>query len=900
MKYIMKHTKNIFLISIFILNSLFADIASPTPFKVTQPDGSQISINIRGNHLQAWHEYRGWSIMKNEEDWWVYAAGNSGKTLLPSSIIVGTTENPSEIDPSIVKSIKPDPHELIDTSPIPNLQITRSDTFHIPLILVEFPDANAIYEPANFDSIMNQEGYTHLNYENTGSFRDFYQEISYGQFLPNADISTWLTAPSVHDYYAYNNPQGYQRVRQLVRDMVDLLETSGFDWSKYDNDGDGYVDALNLVHQGPGAEEGDQSNIWSHKWNLGNLAVTYDGVTIDSYNMNPEIQNGNIVAIGVLAHEFGHALGLPDLYDTDYSSTGSGKLALMASGSWGTSGNTPWYPATMIGWAKNELGWVNIIEIEDDQSNVSIEQSYSSNEVFRVNHSQAQEEYWLIENRQKIGSDTLINTSGLTIWHINDNLAQGWAPNNDEPYYGVGLEQADGMFALENGGPSNGADVFPGDLNNREFSHSSSPNTTSLYGAPSLLRVDNISDSQTIMTFDVQYNELILASASIDDGTGTAFNTGYIVLGMDNDMDFGEFEFEMNFSPSYVDIVNIIPTNRTSFDSVIINNNHVTLINPIITAGDGPIMTLELFNNVGTETNILTSYNMCLAHTTEGSEVGVSILDNGNYHIESSEQSYDIIDGTGMIGGGASIAVGLENTIPIAMTVLHLSSDPAVLVPSDEPFTDLNGNGLFDENEPFIDWNQNNVWSPMVEPLSISSDWDISTTINETDLTVSITNWQEPLEPDQHELFRINYFVSNEANIDDIISIYSDVLLILDAWGNNGASYNINNGIITINGMLSNKNISNNIPISYSIDNIYPNPFNPITSVQFSVPTNSENLMINVYDLSGKIAEELTSNIYSQGRYSIAWNATKHGSGIYFIELKAGKTRIIKKITLLK
>ena len=180
--------------------------------------------------------------------------------------------------------------------------------------------------------------------------------------------------------------------------MVDSLENSGFDWMKYDNDGDGYVDALTLIHQGPGAEEGDQTNIWSHKWSLGNLAVNYDGVTIDSYNMNPEIQNGNIVAIGVLAHEFGHSLGLPDLYDTDYSSTGAGKLSLMASGSWGTSGNTPWYPSSMVGWIKNELGWVNIVEIDDDQTNVTVEQSYSSNIIYRVNHSQVEEEYWLIES----------------------------------------------------------------------------------------------------------------------------------------------------------------------------------------------------------------------------------------------------------------------------------------------------------------------------------------------------------------------------------------------------------------------------------------------------------------------------------------------------------------------
>ena len=894
----MKHTKNIFLISTFILSTIIADLASPTPFKVNQPDGEEFLIYIRGNHLSNWHEYLGWTIVQNSDDWWVYALENNGKKLIPSQIKVGMTDNPSEINPSIVKGIKPDPHQLIDNSPVPNLQLTRSDTFFIPLILVEFPDASAIYEPSEFDSIMNQEGYTHLNYENTGSFRDFYQEISHGQFLPKADVSDWFTAPSVHDYYGYNN--GYQRVRQLVRDMVDALEESGFDWSKYDNDGDGYVDALNLVHQGPGAEEGDQTNIWSHKWNLGNLAVTYDNVTIDSYNMNPEIQNGNIVAIGVLAHEFGHALGLPDLYDTDYSSTGSGKLALMASGSWGTSGNTPWYPATMIGWAKNELGWVDIVEIQDDQLGVSIEQSYSSNEVYRVNHSQIEEEYWLIENRQKIGSDTLITTPGLTIWHINDNLAQGWAPNNDEPYYGVGLEQADGMYALENGGPSNGADVFPGDLNNREFSHSSNPNTTSLYGDPSLLRIDNISDPGTFMTFDVEYNELILASASIEDGTGVAYNNGYIVMGMENEMDFGSFEFEIDFSPSYVEITNIIPTGRTTFDSVIINNNHITLVNPLITSGSGPILTLELFNNVGIETEVVVSYNMCLAHTTDGNEVGITILDEASYHIESANQSYSIVDGTGLIGGGASIIVELENTIPIAMAVLKISNEPELLIPSDEPFEDLNGNGVYDEGEIFTDWNQNDVWSPMIEMVSLSEDWDISSDFDEGDITIGMTNWLEPLEPDSRELFRINYLVTDEASINDIIAITSESILILDGWGNNGVSSTHSNGIVTINGVLSSSENNHNIPNNFSIDRIYPNPFNPITNITFLVPLNDENVKINVFDILGTLQNELINDSYEAGKYEVAWDATNNSSGIYFIELKTERYREIKKVTLLK
>ena len=115
--------------------------------------------------------------------------GNNGKELIPSSIKVDYTDNPNEINPNIARGIKPDPYQLLDNSPVPNLQLTRSDTFRVPLILVESPDAGALYESSQLDSMMNQQGYSHLNYDNTGSFRDFYQEISYGQFLPVADIS---------------------------------------------------------------------------------------------------------------------------------------------------------------------------------------------------------------------------------------------------------------------------------------------------------------------------------------------------------------------------------------------------------------------------------------------------------------------------------------------------------------------------------------------------------------------------------------------------------------------------------------------------------------------------------------------------------------------------------------
>ena len=280
------------------------------------------------------------------------------------------------------------------------------------------------YPISDIDNIFNQEGYGHPGNPGSGSFREFYEEISYGQFSPVSQVVGVFTAPHNHDYYGNDQQNSGTRQRQLMRAMVDSAEAAGIDWSEFDNDGDGEVDGVTLVHAGQGAEQGNGSNIWSHRWSLGSNAVTYDGVYINVYNINPEIQSNNIVAIGVIAHEFGHVLDLPDLYDTDYTSSGSGKLALMASGSWGTTGNTPWYPSAMNAWCKTEMGWSNVITISSAQTNVELEQSYTNNTIYRVDNPEDNSEYWLIENRQKRGTDNLMPEPGLLFWHIDNRKNQ--------------------------------------------------------------------------------------------------------------------------------------------------------------------------------------------------------------------------------------------------------------------------------------------------------------------------------------------------------------------------------------------------------------------------------------------------------------------------------------------
>lgn len=103
--------------------------------------------------------------------------------------------------------------------------------------------------------------------------------------------------------------------------------------------------------------------------------------------MNPYKSRRNnenkIIPIGVLVHETLHNFGLPDLYDTDYSSKGSGYLSIMASGSWGTNSQTPLLPAFANAWTRNKLNNyliannresidINIINITETTKNLEL------------------------------------------------------------------------------------------------------------------------------------------------------------------------------------------------------------------------------------------------------------------------------------------------------------------------------------------------------------------------------------------------------------------------------------------------------------------------------------------------------------------------------------------------
>ena len=270
------------------------------------------------------------------------------------------------------------------------------------------PVNNEIPEPdrANNNSTIWDDNFGRDHYldlmfgEGKESFKDFYLKQSNGRFLTKGDVSDWVTVPYNEARYGSNElaseADGYWNyVKDTAQAWYDDQVAQGksnaeiqdylaqFDvWDRYDFDGDGdfnepdgYIDHFQAIHAGEGEEAGGgaegEDAIWSHRWyaysnnagktgpaqnKLGGVPLGDSGIWIGDYTTEPE--NGGL---GVFTHEFGHDLGLPDLYDTAGGDNGTGFWTLMSGGSWlndGTEdiGSSPGY---MGAWEKLQLGWLD-------------------------------------------------------------------------------------------------------------------------------------------------------------------------------------------------------------------------------------------------------------------------------------------------------------------------------------------------------------------------------------------------------------------------------------------------------------------------------------------------------------------------------------------------------------
>ena len=169
-----------------------------------------------------------------------------------------------------------------------------------------------------------------------------------------------------------------------------------------------------------------------------------------------------------------------------------------------------------------------------------------------------------------------------------------------------------------------------------------------------------------------------------------------------------------------------------------------------------------------------------------------------------------------------------------------------------------------------------------------------------TTITISIANWMEQIEPGSRILFEINNAVNSNIESGQVVNISANIIALMDGWGNTGVPFQIENGIVTITDDLESE-VDYFTTMEYQLNQIYPNPFNPITNFEFTIPNDSEHLVtISIYDLSGKLIKILYHDHFEPGDHKLQWNASANSSGIYLAEFLAGQVRQIKKVTLLK
>jgi M6 family metalloprotease-like protein len=405
----------------------------------------------------------------------------------------------------------------------------------IPVIPIAFSDAPPPFSTREYQELFFSPAPAGRPY----SLKTFYGELSNGNLTVDGRIFDWVTADSNGAYYedgcngigvlAPCPQRPVSRFGQLLLRTLDVVSQGPGGttaWALFDNDGpdgrpssgddDGFVDFVTFLQPERDGACPDSPHIWAHRfvvraWNGGSPFVTrtpwagHPGqfLKVDDYIMQSAV-GGNtacdpsaLMPIGTVAHETGHAFGLPDLYDTDLANpqvtAGIGEWGLMGSGAYAR----PYSPARFEAWSLFELGWVAVDTLSSGRE-ARLSPVATSDTVLYL-AVPGTDEFYLLENRQAQESDSAqMNPEyggrqkmpGLLVWHIDQGQlnAHGFEIDNRVnvgPLHGVALVQADGRDDLRRPGGSNRGDTgdaFPGSTGNTSLCRTTRPAATDNQG----------------------------------------------------------------------------------------------------------------------------------------------------------------------------------------------------------------------------------------------------------------------------------------------------------------------------------------------------------------------------------------------------------------------------------
>jgi M6 family metalloprotease-like protein len=404
------------------------------------------------------------------------------------------------------------------------------DVWRVPVLMITFTDDSLTYTPQNFNFALFDT--THAT--PLGSVYDYYKWVSGNRLTVLGNVVAVVNLPHDHFYYGYgsyglNTPATPQNMYGAIRDALVQCQAQ-VTWSNYDLDHDGYVDMLWVIHAGNGGEAGlDRNSFWSMTsrlsggWRYGTPFVTPELVPgsttqymrLDRFSMLPELSSNYPTArseIGVYCHEFGHALGLPDLYDTSQlgggANQGPGNWSLMSSGAYGLNGVTADRPSHLGAWPMLYLGWCSTIQPMNDTT-MTLSPIESGGPIASMwFQGETSSERFLIENRERLGFDAFLPSPGLLVYHVDESgIGSRLAANRINAGLTPGLQvvEADGHYDLTYGhNRGDSSDPYPGSLGVLTLNDDTQPSTRSFAGAPTVTSLSNFTPLGNDMRFTMK------------------------------------------------------------------------------------------------------------------------------------------------------------------------------------------------------------------------------------------------------------------------------------------------------------------------------------------------------------------------------------------------------------